>query len=129
MKYTPKMEHINSHILRLQGKAELPREVQIGSNYHISLEGSVTNFTQSDNEDGTHNRTYTFKPIKVELLDPLGETIKLKDARSKSQLWRSRCWSIWKTQNINMPFEEWYDALMDNMLFSAVEIIEMYEKK
>lgn len=123
------MEQINSHILRLQGKAEMPREVKIGNNYHISLEGSITNFTQSDNEDGTHNRTYTFKPVKIELLDPTGETIKLKDARSKSQLWRARCWSIWKNQNINMPFENWYDQLMDNLVADGAMVAEMYAPK
>lgn len=123
------MEEISSHILRLQGKAELPRAITIGSNYHISLEGSITNFTQSDNEDGTHNRLYTFKPIKVELLDPLGEAIKLKDARSKSQLLRSRFWAIWKNQNISMPFEQWYDALMDNIIHDGEMVAQMYEKK
>lgn len=119
---------IKSHILRLQGKAELPHEIQIGSNYHIALEGGVTNFTQSDNEDGTHSRIYTFKPVKLDLLNPLGQTLTLKDARSKSQLWRARCWAIWKEHNISMPFEEFYDTLMDNMIHGAVEIIDMYKK-
>lgn len=122
-------EVISSHILRLQGKAELPREVKIGSNYHISLEGSISNFTQNDNEDGTHNRTYTFKPVKIELLDPLGETLQLKDARSKSQLWRARCWGIWKNQNINMPFDEWYDKVMDAMIIDGAMVTEMYGPK
>lgn len=120
---------INSLILRLQGKAELPHAVGIGSNYHISLEGSVTNFTQSDNENGTHNRTYTFKPVKVELLDPLGETLQLKDARSKSQLLRARFFGIWRTQNINTPFEQWYDTLMDNLIADGATIAEMYAPK
>lgn len=123
------MELISNYILRLQGKAEMPREVAIGHNYHISLEGSITNFTQSDNEDGTHSRTYTFKPVKIELLDPTGETIKLKDARSKSQLWRARCWAIWKNQNINMPFDAWYEGLMDNMVADGVMVTEMYAPK
>lgn len=119
-------EVINSHILRLQGKAELPRAITIGDNYHISLEGSITDFKQSDNQDGTHNRLYTFKPVKVELLDPLGESLKLKDARTRSQLWRARMYGIWKTQNINMPFEEYYDKTMDNLIFAGAEVLAMY---
>lgn len=119
---------IKSHILRLQGKAELPHEVSIGSNYHLSLEGSIVNFTESDNDDGSANRVYTFKPVKLDLLNPLGKTLKLKDARSKSQLWRARLWGIWKEQNINMPFDEWYDELMANMIYGAAEITEMYGK-
>ncbi len=120
---------ISSHILKLQGKAELPREVKIGQNYHISLEGGITNFTQADNEDGTHNRIYTFKPIKVELLDHTGETLKLKDTRSKSQLLRSRLWAIWKEQNINMAFDQWYDTIMDNIRNDAAMAAEMYGPK
>ncbi len=120
---------ISSYHLKLSGKAELPREIQIGSNYHISLEGSITNFTEADNEDGTHSRMYTFKPVKVELLDPLGKSLKLKDTRSKSQILRARFWSIWKEQNINMPFEEWYDGLMDNIREDALMVVSMYEKK
>lgn len=121
------MAEINSHILRLQGKAELPRAIDIGSNYHVSLEGSITNFTESSNDDGTHDRIYTFKPVKLELLDPRGETLKLKDARSKSQLWRARVWAVWKEQNIGMPFEKWYDSVMDNMIYAAPEVLQMYK--
>lgn len=114
---------INSHILRLQGKAELPEEVSIGSNYHISLEGSITNFTESDNQDGTHNRIYTFSPVKVELLDPKGKTLKLRDARSKSQLWRAACWRHWKEHDISDPFEQWYDVIMQTMIRNVDDTI------
>lgn len=120
---------ISSYSLRLQGKAELPREVEIGNNYHISLEGSITNFTQADNDDGTHTRTYTFKPIKVELLDPLGQTLKLKDTRSKSQIFRSRLFAVWREQNIDAPFEPWYDTIMDNLRNDAAMVAEMYGPK
>lgn len=118
--------NISSYALKLQGKAELPREIEIGNNYHISLEGSITNFTESDNDDGTHSRIYTFKPVKLELLDKLGKTIKLRDARSKSQLWRARVWSVWKEQNINMPFEQYYENTMDNLIYAAPEVLGMY---
>lgn len=117
---------ISSYHLKLSGKAELPRAIEMGSNYHISLEGAINNISESDNEDGTNSRMYTFKAIKVELLDPLGQTLKLKDTRSKSQILRARFWAIWKEQNINMSFDEWYDKLMDNMREGAVEIAEMY---
>lgn len=120
------MTVVTSFILRLQGKAELPREIEIGNNYHISLEGSITNFTESDNDDGSHSRTYTFKPVKVELLDPTGETLKLKDARSKSQIFRARCWAIWKEQNAPESFEVFYDRFMDTLREHAAEVIDMY---
>lgn len=117
---------ISNFTLKVSGKAELPEAIEIGSNYHVSMEGSVTNFTESDNDDGTHSRTYTFKPVKLDLLDPMGKTLKLKDARSKSQILRARFWAIWKEHNIEMSFEAWYDKLMDNLREGAVEITEMY---
>lgn len=117
---------ISSHILKLQGKAEMPREVAIGSNYHISMEGSITNFTEVDNEDGTHSRVYTFKPIKIDLLDPRGEALKLKDTRSKSQLFRARCWAIWKEQNVQAPFDQYYDQIMEAITRDAAMVLQMY---
>ena len=53
-KLTPK-EKINSHILRLAGRAELPQELEANQNYHISLEGSVPKIEMHSNEDGTFN--------------------------------------------------------------------------
>ncbi len=117
---------ISSYHLKLSGKAELPREIEIGSNYHISLEGSITNFTESDNDDGSHSRMYTFKPVKVELLDPQGKALKLKDTRSKSQLLRARFYAIWREQNVDVPYEKWYDELMDSIRNHAAEVVEMF---
>ena len=117
---------ISAHILKLTGKAELPREIEAGHNYHVSLSGSIPSVTESDNEDGTFTRTYTFRPVKIELLDAQGKTLKLKDARSKSQLFRARTWSQWKDRPENQTFEQFYDALMDNLINFAPEVIEMY---
>lgn len=119
---------ISHHVLKLQGKAELPKEIAIGQNYHISLEGGVTNYTEMDNEDGTHSRIYTFKPIKIDLLDPKGESLKLKDTRSKSVLFRARLWSAWKDHPTNKTFDEYYDGLMNNLIKMAPEIISMYQE-
>ena len=32
---------ISNHILKLSGKAELPRAIDAGHNYHVSLSGSI----------------------------------------------------------------------------------------
>ena len=117
---------ISSYSLQLSGKAELPEGIEIGSNYHVATEGSITGSSDSDNEDGTLSRVFKFKPVKIDILTPMGKTLKLKDARSKSQILRARFWSIWKEHNIEMSFESWYDKLMDNMREGAVEISEMY---
>ena len=119
---------MNNYVLRLSGKAELPEDIEIGHNYHVSLEGSVPTFQQTDNEDGTFTRTYTFKPVKIDLLNAKGETLKLKDTRSQSQLLRARFWKQWQNMPDDIPFEEWYPRLMNNLIQHAPEIAEMYYK-
>lgn len=117
---------MNSFILKILGKAELPKEIEIGHNYHISLEGSVTSETKSDNDDGTHTFVYLFKPIKIELLDPRGQTLKLKDPRRKSELLRGALWHKWKNKATNLNKDEYYDSLMNNLILHIDDIDEMY---
>lgn len=105
------MKEINSHILKLTGKAELPSAIEPGNNFHISLEGSVPSVSENDNDDGTWNRVYTFKPIKIEVLTPTGETIKAKDTRSNSTLIRQGLWRIWANAASSMNFDEYYDTV------------------
>ena len=120
------MLNINSHVLRLTGRAELPKEIDIGHNYHISLEGSIPKTELHDNENGTYNKVYTFKPVKVELLTDKGETLKLRDARSMSQLFRGRMWKQWQDAKTELSFEEWYNILMQRLIQDAQTIAEMY---
>lgn len=107
-----------SFILRLQGKAELPESLEIGHNYYVSLEGSIISKTESDNDDGTLNTTFAFKPVKIELLDPKGKTLKLKDPRSNSSKLRSY---LWKVAQDEAPLEN-FDDLYDN---ATIEIMSM----
>ena len=120
------MTEIKSYILRLTGKAELPQDIQIGHNYHVSLEGSVPSVTESDNDDGTHNRIYTFKPVKIEVLDEKGKTIKLKDARRKSQLLHGELWHAWKFEDKGLDADQYYEKAMSGIIKNIGEITEKY---
>lgn len=123
--------NISSNILKLQGKAELPREVEIGHNYHLSLEGSIVSKTVSDNDDGSATQTFTFKPVKLDLLDEKGESLRLKDGRSKSQLLRGRLYKCWLNSGSGLDKDTYYERVMDGIIRYAEEISEMYgpEKK
>lgn len=124
------MKTVSSHVLKLLGKAELPKEIEMGHNYHVSLSGSIPKVEEHDNEDGTITRIYTFKPVKLELLDPLGETLQLKDTRTRSQIFRARLWSIWKSDSRQArSFDEEYDALMSNLIDAAPDVWEMFRQK
>lgn len=120
---------VNSHVLKLSGRAELPNEIDIGHNYHISLEGSVPKTELHDNEDGTFNKVYTFRPVKIELLTQKGETLKLKDNRRASQLFRARLWKEHTNSKSELSFEDWYQGLMLNLIQVANELAEMYAPK
>ena len=119
---------INSHILKLSGKAELPSTISIGHNYKILSEGSVTKEELHDNEDGSFNKVYTFRPVTIEIQTDKGESLKLKDTRSASQLLRGRLWKQWQNAKSNLSFDDWYQKLMFNLITHAEEIAEMYSE-
>lgn len=116
----------DTHLIKISGKAELPKPIDIGHNFRVALSGSVTSVNKSDNENGEFTFTYLFKPITVEVLTALGETIKAKDTRSASQLLRARFWAIWKNGNYPDNFDTWYQKLMIKLLENAKELTEMY---
>lgn len=118
------MMEISNHVLKLVGKSELPQPIEIGNNYHISLSGSVRTATDSDNDDGTISRIYTFKPVKIELLNELGETIKLKDTRSNSQLIRSLVYKRWVNAASTYSFDEYYDKFATAVMIHIDQIID-----
>lgn len=122
------MKTISNHILKLTGKAELPSEIEPGNNFNVALSGSVPSVNESDNEDGTYTRTYTFKPIKIEVLTPTGETIKAKDTRSNSQLIRSLVYKRWVNAASPESFEDFYDKVCRIIMREIDLLIDQAEK-
>jgi len=103
---------INSHQLKIMGKVELPHDIETGHNYHVATEGSVNKVELHDNEDGTWDKIYTFKPIHVSLLTPKGESLKLKDPRNNSQKIRNRLFGIYSSpeEQCTHDFDRVYDV-------------------
>ena len=73
----------NSFVVKFSGKAEIPTNLEIGFNYLISAQGTVTSLTESDNDDGTHTIYYKFEPVHVDMISDKGEKIKIKDVAGK----------------------------------------------
>lgn len=115
---------VSNYVLKLTGKAELPKPIEMGNNYSIALSGSIRTATDADNDDGTFSRIYTFKPVKIELLTELGETIKLKDTRSNSQLIRSLVYKRWVNAASKISFDEYYDKVSGAMMMHIDKIID-----
>lgn len=119
---------ITNHILKLQGKAESPAPIEIGNNYHVSMQGAVISTTDTDNDDGTLTRSYVFKPIKVEILDQTGKTIPLKDSRSNSQLIRALIYKRWVNAASSLSFDEYYDAVCREIMLQVDVLVDQAEK-
>lgn len=118
------MTDVNSRYIRLTGKAEVPKEISIGSNYYLGIDGSIVSKTVSDNENGTVDEMYLFKPVLIEVLTPKGETLKLKDTRKESQKLRSRLYVVWGENNSNLPFDVWYAKVMMQIRLNIEEVLE-----
>ncbi len=101
----------NSHILRISGAAELPKELTLGNNYTVTITGAVTKTEDVDNHDGSYDKKYTIKPILVELVDDKGESIKAKDTRGNSQLQRGINKKLWLDHGAIGDFEEFHDKM------------------
>lgn len=102
------MEQINSYILKISGKVELSEPLDIGHNYKIEVQGSITSKETKDNDNGTFDEIFKFEPILVDVINPLGKRLKAKDTRSDSKLLRAMCWAKWKEAKIEMGDEEFY---------------------
>lgn len=117
---------ISNYILKLTGKAELPQAIEIGHNYRVALEGSVVAALDSDNEDGTLSRSFTFKPIKVEVLTATGETIKAKDTRSNSQLLRALVYKKWVNAASSESFDDFYQRFIFGVMRDIDELVDRF---
>ena len=118
------METINSYILKLSGKAELPHEIEAGNNYHVSCEGGINKVELHDNEDGTWDKVYTFRPVKVDVLDKMGKSLKLKDPRSNSVRIRGALYREFMFLNEQMNFEDFYAACTRVIIKNAVNVAD-----
>ena len=122
MNPNPTTESIaNEYVLKIQGKSHLFEPLKIGYNYEILAKGSITEEKKNDKDDGTFITTWKFEPITCEVKNEIGETLKTRDTRRRSQQLRSCLFKIWKEQNIDMDFEKFYDGKMVALIRGIIE--------
>lgn len=102
----------DSYSIKLSGKAELEAPLEIGHNFHVELEGSITGENINDNDDGTKSHSYLFRPVRVEVIKETGERLRAKDTRSRSQQLRAMIFRDWRNGNFSETFEDYYDRIM-----------------
>jgi len=114
---------MDEYQLKLNGRVNIPKPLEIGHNWHVSLAGSITKEERSDNNNGTYTVAYKFEPIQVEVLTPKGETIKAKDKRGMSKKLRGRIWAIWSESGSSLSEEEFYDEAMKKIINNCEQLI------
>ncbi len=96
----------DTYNIKLSGKMNIPEQLEIGKDYHIALEGSITSVTKKNNEDGTYTLDYKLEPLKFELLRSNGTTMKA-DKSKLSQKLRGRAF-IHEGENNTDNMYEWF---------------------
>ena len=116
---------INSYWLKMTGRCNIPKELQIDGGYKITAEGSIPSSTDVSNENGTFDRIYKFVPILVEIMTDKGEVIKAKDTRSRSAQIRRLLYRMWtEDTTTTLDHEEDYDHVMRYILTNIYHIRE-----
>lgn len=79
---------------KIIGKCNLPQRLEIGHNFQIKADCSVTSETRSDNDNGEFDVVFKIEPITMEIVKDNGEIIKAKDPRKNSVKFRNSCWRV-----------------------------------
>lgn len=123
-------EHkVNSHILKISGSVEIPQALTSGFNYKVTIEGAVPKIEMVDNENGSFDVIYKMKPIRVELVNELGETLKAKDPRSNATKARAQAIAIYNDKRPNTDEETFYNAISAVQRGMANDIAEQVIKQ
>lgn len=101
---------MENYFIKIQGKANVPSRVEIGHNYKLVCDCSVTQEQRVDNDDGTFDVIAKVEPITIEISKDNGEVIKAKDPRKNSQKMRNYLFKIYHEEGFIEDFDRVYDA-------------------
>ena len=113
----------NNSVLKLQGKAEIPENLEIGTNYEVHIKGSITAVTESDNNDGSHTLYHKFEPVFVEVITEMGKSIKAKDPRRNSAKIRNYLFKAYFNEGYTEDFDSVYDAFTLEVMLMTPQLL------
>lgn len=103
------MENQSTYFIKLQGKANIPVPLNIGHNFKVVADCSITQEQKDDNEAGGFDVTYKAVPLTVEISVDNGPTIKAKDPRRNSVKVRNFLWKTYFNEGGVEDFDRVYD--------------------
>jgi hypothetical protein len=112
----------DSYFIKLTGKASIGEPLEIGSNFGVAIEGSITSKTETDNDDGSHSHYFKFEPVLVTVINNKGKSIKAKDVRGRSKQLRSAIWKEWSALSTNEEFDTYYNKRMLDIIKEVTEL-------
>lgn len=116
---------INSHYIKVAGKAEIPEPLVLGEGYKVTLDGEVISTAEHNNQDGTKDLSYSFKPATCTIENKYGAILKAKDPRKWSEQLRRGIWKAWQADESDLDEDKAYER---TMRFFLTNIYEFYEE-
>lgn len=107
-----------TYYIKIVGKVNVPSKIEIGHNYALKMDCSVTQESKEDNEDGTFNVISKVVPITAEIVKSNGEIVKARDARKNSTKIRNLLHWKWQQSDNPTDFEEYYTKFTNLVLLN-----------
>jgi hypothetical protein len=112
-----------TYYLKVSGKANIPKRLEIGHNYKVVMDASITQEQKNDNNDGTYDVIFKVEPLTVEIGKDGGEVIKAKDPRKNSVKIRNKLHWLWQNAQMNIEFDDYYTKVTNYITLNLEDII------
>jgi hypothetical protein len=101
-----------NYFIKISGKANVPEKIEIGHNYHLEIDASVTSESKIDNENGEFDIISKVEPITITIQKDNGPVSKAKDTRKNSVKFRNYLYKLWSEDGCIYPFDEVYEMVV-----------------
>ena len=120
---------METYYVKINGKANISKPLEIGHNFKLVSDCSVTSVTRTDNENGEFDVTYKMEPITIEIQKDNGEVVKAKDPRKNSQKMRNYLFKIYANEGYTEDFDQVYDAFTYEVMSMTPELLRQAIKR
>lgn len=118
-----------TYYIKISGKANIPKRLEIGHNYKVVIDASITQEQKIDNEDGNFDVIFKVEPITAEISKDNGEIIKAKDPRKNSVKVRNLLKRYWMDDNCGIDFEKVYTEVTNEHLNNLSTTFQIVKKR
>ena len=120
----------SERIIKITGSQNISEDLEMDTEYDLSLRAECKSYKPSSNDNGTVNITYylSLTGDKFEISDGK-KVIKAKDKRKRSQKMRNCFYMIWQEKGSIGEFEDYYDQIMAKAIANLEDIILFLKDK